>query len=83
MSHNDLQPGQKTGWYEDENGVLTREWDEDDEKTFANYCDVLLDYGKFDLTRAYMIKRYFENPDTLLNRMAGRIAKLAGESLNA
>lgn len=83
MSHNDLQPGQKTGWYEDENGVLTREWDEDDEKSFANYCDVFFDLDKPELIERYRLQKLFENPDTLLNRMAGRILKLSGEKPNA
>ena len=79
MSHDTPQPGSKTGWYEDEHGILRRDWDEDDEIQFLNYLDVFSDFDKPELIERYRLQKLFEDPDKLLNRMAGRIAKLAGE----
>lgn len=78
MSHNTPQPGEKTGWYENEEGILTRDWDDEDDGLFMNYCDAFDELGKPDLIERYKMQKLFDCPDRVLNRMAGRLAKLAG-----
>lgn len=69
------QPGDKLGWFQDEQGNWDRPWDEDDDRQFLAYAETLHELGKGDTVDYYKAQKFFEPPDTVLNRMAAAVLR--------
>lgn len=70
------QPGDKQGWFQDEDGRWDRPWSEEDDRLFLGYAQTLHDMGRDGMIDLYRAQKFFENPDKVLNRMAAMILRI-------